>query len=302
MMRDGRTRFVHLHNLGASHNDQAVNSQHLDFLSRRRDIYHGQGTAESRTSETWPRVGAPRTNMKRGIASSAFALRACRRGLFHREQMGDPSRDDDVQRSVARQPSGYGRHRRAARQGNAGHGRHDRIAGCDPQSRQHRQDSPSTLSWRTSLPRAAILSISPQHDLPTDPPMVTKVGELYVGRLPQIQRGVANIHFAVDEMRKIQPNADYDHLTMVGHSMGGDISMYFAKMYPDADQEGRDARQSARAVHDRRQIQDPFVPLEGSGVQDRSRRRSRRRGMREVRHHRRQYRLPAQRHARYRSR
>ena len=63
--------------------------------------------------------------------------------------------------------------------------------------------------------------------------MVTKVGELYVGRLPQIQRGVANIHFAVDEMRKIQPNADYDHLTMVGHSMGGDISMYFAKQYPD---------------------------------------------------------------------
>jgi len=77
------------------------------------------------------------------------------------------------------------------------------------------------------------LAISPQHDLPTDPPMVTRVGELYVGRLPQIQRGVANIHFAVDEMRKIQPNANYDHLTMVGHSMGGDISMYFAKQYPD---------------------------------------------------------------------
>ncbi|MGY3615882.1 alpha/beta fold hydrolase [Bradyrhizobium sp. USDA 10063] len=77
------------------------------------------------------------------------------------------------------------------------------------------------------------LVISPQHDLPTDPPMVTKVGELYVGRLPQIQRGVANIHFAIDEMKKIQPNADYAKVTMVGHSMGGDISMYFAKQYPD---------------------------------------------------------------------
>jgi len=77
------------------------------------------------------------------------------------------------------------------------------------------------------------LSISPQHDLPTDPPMVTKPGELYVGRLPQIQRGVANIHFAVEQMQKIQPNADYTKLTMVGHSMGGDISMYFAKQYPD---------------------------------------------------------------------
>src|SRR5258708_3560146 len=77
------------------------------------------------------------------------------------------------------------------------------------------------------------LSISPQHDLPTDPPMVTKVGELYVGRLPQIQRGVANIHFAIEEMKKIQPHADYSKVTMVGHSMGGDISMYFAKEYPD---------------------------------------------------------------------
>ena len=75
--------------------------------------------------------------------------------------------------------------------------------------------------------------ISIQHDLPTDPPMVTKVGELYVGRLAQIQRGVANIKFAVEQMREVQPNAEYDHLTVVGHSMGGDIAMYFAKQYPD---------------------------------------------------------------------
>src|SRR2546430_1948966 len=61
------------------------------------------------------------------------------------------------------------------------------------------------------------LVISPQHDLPTDPPMVTKVGEIYVARLPQIQRGVANIKFAIDEMRKIRPNAASHRLTMVGH-------------------------------------------------------------------------------------
>jgi hypothetical protein len=77
------------------------------------------------------------------------------------------------------------------------------------------------------------MTISIQHDLPTDAPMVTKVGELYVGRQPQYMRGVANIKFAVEEMKKVQPNADYDRLTMVGHSNGGDISMYFAKMYPD---------------------------------------------------------------------
>jgi hypothetical protein len=77
------------------------------------------------------------------------------------------------------------------------------------------------------------LAASIQHDLASDAPMVTKVGELYVGRLPQYHRGVANIRFAIDQLKKVQANADYDHLTMVGHSNGGDISMYFAKMYPD---------------------------------------------------------------------
>src|SRR6195952_601722 len=76
------------------------------------------------------------------------------------------------------------------------------------------------------------MAISIQHDLPTDPPMVTKVGELYVGRQPQYLRGIANIKFAVEQMRNVQPNADYDDLTLVGHSAGADISMYFAKLYP----------------------------------------------------------------------
>ena len=37
----------------------------------------------------------------------------------------------------------------------------------------------------------------------------------------------------IEEMKKLQPNADYSKLTMVGHSNGGDIAMYFAKQYPD---------------------------------------------------------------------
>jgi hypothetical protein len=78
------------------------------------------------------------------------------------------------------------------------------------------------------------ITVSIQHDLASDAPLVTKVGEPYVGRLPVYERGVANIEFAVEQMRKIQPNADYDHLTMVGHSNGGDISMYFAKVHPES--------------------------------------------------------------------
>jgi Chlorophyllase enzyme len=75
--------------------------------------------------------------------------------------------------------------------------------------------------------------VSVQHDLETDEPMVTKLGEEYVGRQPHYNRGVANIMFAIDELKKIQPNSDYGHLTLVGHSNGGDISMYFAKRHPE---------------------------------------------------------------------
>jgi len=77
------------------------------------------------------------------------------------------------------------------------------------------------------------MAVSIQHDLDSDAPLVTKVGELYVGRLPVYERGVANIQFAIEQLKKIQPNSDYDHLTMVGHSNGGDISVYFAKTHPE---------------------------------------------------------------------
>jgi hypothetical protein len=77
------------------------------------------------------------------------------------------------------------------------------------------------------------LVASIQHDIDSDGPMVTQVGEEYVGRRSHYNRGIANILFVLDELRKSYPNADYRHLTMVGHSNGGDISMYFAKRYPD---------------------------------------------------------------------
>jgi pimeloyl-ACP methyl ester carboxylesterase len=77
------------------------------------------------------------------------------------------------------------------------------------------------------------LVVSIQHDLETDDPMVTKAGEEYVGRRMQYNRGIFNILYAIDELKKVYPNADFRHLTLVGHSNGGDISMYFAKLHPD---------------------------------------------------------------------
>src|SRR6516165_2683855 len=77
------------------------------------------------------------------------------------------------------------------------------------------------------------LVVSIQHDLDTDDPMVTKVGEEYVGRRMQYNRGVFNIKFAIENLKKVYPDADYSHLTLIGHSNGGDISMYFAKLHPE---------------------------------------------------------------------
>src|SRR5665647_3269342 len=37
----------------------------------------------------------------------------------------------------------------------------------------------------------------------------------------------------MNELATIQPNAAYDHITLVGHSNGGDISMFFAQQHPE---------------------------------------------------------------------
>ncbi len=77
------------------------------------------------------------------------------------------------------------------------------------------------------------LVASIQQDLPSDPPLMTKVGLPYVGRREVYERGEANILFVLGQLKKLQPNADYDHLTLVGHSNGGDISMFCAKQHPE---------------------------------------------------------------------
>jgi len=77
------------------------------------------------------------------------------------------------------------------------------------------------------------LVASIQQDLPSDPPLMTKVGQPYVGRHTVYLRCEANILFVLGELQKLQPHADYNHLTLVGHSNGGDVSMYVAKQHPE---------------------------------------------------------------------
>jgi len=77
------------------------------------------------------------------------------------------------------------------------------------------------------------LVVSVQHDIEADGAMVTRADEEYVGRRPHYNKGIANIMFVLDELKNSYPNADYRQLTMVGHSNGGDISMYFARRHPE---------------------------------------------------------------------
>ncbi len=84
-----------------------------------------------------------------------------------------------------------------------------------------------------ALAARGYLVASIQQDLPTDPPLMTKVGQPYVGRTGVYLRCEANILFVLNQLQKRQPNADYNHLTLVGHSNGGDVSMYVAKQHPE---------------------------------------------------------------------
>jgi predicted dienelactone hydrolase len=67
---------------------------------------------------------------------------------------------------------------------------------------------------------------SVQHELEGDAPMPT-TGEPAVVRRPWWDRGAANLHFVVREMRA-RRLADRRPVLLVGHSNGGDSSMLFA--------------------------------------------------------------------------
>ena len=47
------------------------------------------------------------------------------------------------------------------------------------------------------------------------------------------ERGVANIDFVLAELKRTEPIADYDQLTLLGHSNGGDIAVFYAAGHPD---------------------------------------------------------------------
>ncbi|CCG99219.1 hypothetical protein FAES_1209 [Fibrella aestuarina BUZ 2] len=70
-----------------------------------------------------------------------------------------------------------------------------------------------------------------QHEVPSDDPIPT-TGNPRVVRLPNWERGVQNIRFALARLNRRLPMLDRSRLLLVGHSNGGDQSMLYADTYP----------------------------------------------------------------------
>lgn len=74
-----------------------------------------------------------------------------------------------------------------------------------------------------------VLSI--QHELPGDS-LLPKTGAIQIVRKPFWVRGMKNILFALDQFEKQFPDISISSLDCVGHSNGGDMSVYTAIAYP----------------------------------------------------------------------
>jgi predicted peptidase len=73
--------------------------------------------------------------------------------------------------------------------------------------------------------------ISIQHELPNDE-LLAMEGDLKITRRPNWERGCENILFVINEYKKTKPELDFKHLTLIGHSNGGDMTALFATEYP----------------------------------------------------------------------
>lgn len=74
--------------------------------------------------------------------------------------------------------------------------------------------------------------VSIQHELATDS-LLPLTGNPQVVRRPFWERGADNILFVINELKKINPDLNYKHITLVGHSNGGDMTALFPQKYPN---------------------------------------------------------------------
>lgn len=76
------------------------------------------------------------------------------------------------------------------------------------------------------------LVASIQHELPTDE-LVPATGNIQVVRKPFWNRGSENILYVITAFKKRFPALDFNKNILIGHSMGGDISVTFSVKHPE---------------------------------------------------------------------
>ncbi|MGE8553449.1 MAG: alpha/beta hydrolase family protein [Chryseobacterium jejuense] len=75
-------------------------------------------------------------------------------------------------------------------------------------------------------------TVSIQHEQTTDAPLPVE-GNLQMVRRPFWQSGSENILYVLNELKKTNPDLDYKHLTLIGHSNGGDMVALFGNQHPN---------------------------------------------------------------------
>ena len=73
--------------------------------------------------------------------------------------------------------------------------------------------------------------ISIQHELSTDS-LLPLTGNPQVLRRPFWERGADNILFVINDLKRTNPELDFRHITLIGHSNGGDMTALFPQKYP----------------------------------------------------------------------
>lgn len=84
----------------------------------------------------------------------------------------------------------------------------------------------------TYLASKGYFVISVQHELQTDS-LLPLTGNLQVLRRPFWERGADNILFVINEIKKTNPDLDFKHITLMGHSNGADMTALFPQKYPN---------------------------------------------------------------------
>lgn len=74
--------------------------------------------------------------------------------------------------------------------------------------------------------------VSIQHELPTDS-LIPSTGIPQIVRRPFWDRGADNIYFVINTLKKTEPELDFTHITLIGHSNGGDMTALFPQKYPN---------------------------------------------------------------------